>query len=389
MAAVKKWIIASVLAVGIIGSFFIARNRSLAKQSEEFASQFKAAEMHLSEGRASEAEDLLRDLATKKKEDTGILVLWAQSLEEQDRPDEALEVWQQLKEVEPDSGYAGDITLAEARAAVRGRDFVSAQVHFEALVRDFPATPLAAAAQAGLADIAHREGNMPEARSMALAAIDEPLLDDLTREKMEDMLGKINLDMLYSRQPSPSDTLYTVQRGDYIAKIASNNDISRELLMQVNGISDPRRLSVGHRIKIPKLDLRIVVDKWTNTLTLYSNGQFFKKYKVRTGVHDYMTPTGEFSIMNKKEDPQWTRPDTGEVIAPGAPDNELGTRWMAFSGSQLGIHGTIKPETLGYYASQGCVGMSKEDVEELYNIISIGTPIEIVGKQNPDLHLDG
>ena len=58
---------------------------------------------------------------------------------------------------------------------------------------------------------------------------------------------------------------------------------------------------------------------------------------------------------------------------------------MSFKDDRLGIHGTIKPETIGYYSSFGCVGMLKEDVEELFDLITVGTPIKIVGQMNPEI----
>jgi lipoprotein-anchoring transpeptidase ErfK/SrfK len=53
---------------------------------------------------------------------------------------------------------------------------------------------------------------------------------------------------------------------------------------------------------------------------------------------------------------------------------------MAFEGNMLGIHGTTKPETIGTYVSKGCVGMLTEDVEELYDLVPLHTPVKITGK---------
>jgi lipoprotein-anchoring transpeptidase ErfK/SrfK len=156
-------------------------------------------------------------------------------------------------------------------------------------------------------------------------------------------------------------------------------------LLAVNGIADARMLSIGRRIKIPKVDFAIEVDKSTNSLTLFNYGEFFARYPVRTGRIDYLTPVGEFQIVSKKKDPQWTDPKTHRTYAPLHPENELGTRWLGFQGSSLGIHGTIHPESIGSYASNGCVGMLKEDVEELYDLVRIGTPIRIKGEiKNPE-----
>ena len=78
--------------------------------------------------------------------------------------------------------------------------------------------------------------------------------------------------------------------------------------------------------------------------------------------------------------PTWHNPQDGREYPPGDPQNELGTRWMAFQGNILGIHGTIAPETIGEYASNGCVGMLMEDAEELFDLVPTGTTITITGK---------
>ena len=77
-------------------------------------------------------------------------------------------------------------------------------------------------------------------------------------------------------------------------------------------------------------------------------------------------------------------PRNHKLFPPGDPENELGTRWMSFQDDMLGIHGTIKPETVGFYSSFGCVGMYRKDVEELFDLIPVGTSIKIVGKMNPE-----
>jgi lipoprotein-anchoring transpeptidase ErfK/SrfK len=43
-----------------------------------------------------------------------------------------------------------------------------------------------------------------------------------------------------------------------------------------------------------------------------------------------------------------------------------------------GIHGTWEPGTIGKQASAGCVRLGNADVEELFIIIPVGTPVTIV-----------
>ena len=42
-----------------------------------------------------------------------------------------------------------------------------------------------------------------------------------------------------------------------------------------------------------------------------------------------------------------------------------------------GIHGTNRPDSIGYYVSNGCVRMREADVEALFELVEIGTPVEI------------
>lgn len=132
---------------------------------------------------------------------------------------------------------------------------------------------------------------------------------------------------------------------------------------------------------IAGLTLRIVIDRSTNTLTLYRVGKVVKTYGVATGSPEYPTPAGDFEIQTMQVDPTWTPPDSdwakdAEVIPPG-PDNPLGTRWMAINGT-VGIHGTNNPASIGGSVSHGCIRMHIPDVEELYDVVAIGTRVSVV-----------
>ncbi|WP_084281208.1 L,D-transpeptidase family protein [Alkaliphilus transvaalensis] len=43
-----------------------------------------------------------------------------------------------------------------------------------------------------------------------------------------------------------------------------------------------------------------------------------------------------------------------------------------------GIHGTNKPNSIGFDASAGCIRMRNEDVEDLYKYVKHGTPVAII-----------
>jgi len=54
----------------------------------------------------------------------------------------------------------------------------------------------------------------------------------------------------------------------------------------------------------------------------------------------------------------------------------LGTRRLKM-GDGYAIHGTNKPETIGRSVSHGCVRMKNEDIERLYPMVPLGTPVYI------------
>jgi len=203
-------------------------------------------------------------------------------------------------------------------------------------------------------------------------------------EEIQAALSEINMNLLLSRELEPGDEIYSIARGDSINSIGKKFKLSEELIMRINGITSPRNLTLGRRLKIPSVDFSMVVNKTDNTLILSNKGKFFKKYKVRTGKVDFLTPVGDFTVTSKVKNPAWKDPRSGKSYPPNDPENELGTRWMAFEGS-LGIHGTIKPETIGAYASNGCVGLTMPEVEELFDLVRLGTPVKIIGKINKEL----
>jgi lipoprotein-anchoring transpeptidase ErfK/SrfK len=72
----------------------------------------------------------------------------------------------------------------------------------------------------------------------------------------------------------------------------------------------------------------------------------------------------------------------GNIIIPPYGVNQrrykgvLGTRRLVL-GDGYGIHGTNAPETIGRSVSHGCVRLRNEDIEKLYDMVPVGTPVYI------------
>ncbi len=108
----------------------------------------------------------------------------------------------------------------------------------------------------------------------------------------------------------------------------------------------------------------IVINVLQRKLYLFVGDKLFSSYPVAIGQPQTPSPRGEFIITQKA------------VWGDG-----FGTRWMRISTPWgiYGIHGTNRPWSVGTVASHGCFRMLNRDVEQLYAIVSVGTPVTITG----------
>ncbi len=126
----------------------------------------------------------------------------------------------------------------------------------------------------------------------------------------------------------------------------------------------------------------ILVNRSGFKLTLFKDLKRVKSYPIAVGQIGLETPAGLYTIQDKQVDPTWNVPNSdwagdlaGKSIPPG-PENPLKARWMGiYAGA--GIHGTSDIGSLGSAASHGCVRMAVPDVIDLYDRVSVGTPVYI------------
>lgn len=127
------------------------------------------------------------------------------------------------------------------------------------------------------------------------------------------------------------------------------------------------------------INLKIVLSQ--RQVILYRGKTKIKSYPIAVGRPGWETPTGNFQVLNMTKNPTWLHPFTGESIPGGSPKNPLGRYWIGFwtNGTNwIGFHGTPNPESVGKAASHGCIRMYNKDVQELFEQVSIGTPVTVV-----------
>lgn len=113
-------------------------------------------------------------------------------------------------------------------------------------------------------------------------------------------------------------------------------------------------------------NLALLIDIESNFLFVLNldDNEVVKTYSIASGKFDTPSPIGNWKIMNKEK---WGK--------------AFGTRWMELNvpWGKYGIHGTNNPNSIGYAASHGCIRLKNSDVEELYQLVKIYTPVNIVG----------
>lgn len=353
----------------------------------EVGQKLALADKFLDTSQASKALEVIDGLTAdgyELKEEGELLRL--QALEQAGRHREAVELAKSFLETYPESSHRAEAELAQLSSELAGSGLSNPVLRqsVEKFLVENPNHPGASKLQIALAEQEISLGDFAAAQRRLEGFMAETEDDDLVR-RLAEPLGKANMEKLMSPALGQGDTSYTVESGDTINKIARDYGVTEKLLLNCNGIDDPRKLRVGQRLKVPAVDFSVHVDIAANTMILKNFGEFFKLYPVRTGREVGTTPAGQYKILNKKRNPTW-RPGNGDVYLPGDPNNELGTRWMAFEGDILGIHGTIHDETVGEYASNGCIGLRKVDVEEFFDLVLVGTSLDIVGVQDLERH---
>ena len=270
----------------------------------------------------------------------------------------------------------------KARQLEAMEQFNEARSIYESL-RDNAPPEIRSMGYLGLGRLAERGNDLVAARDLYRRAVeDAPWASSVWAEAVE-LMGRINVALIFAPMETPESRYYVVESGDNLINIGMKLNTTQGLLTKANNIDDAASLSVGQRLKYTPKDFFIIIERSTCNLYLFDNRGLFKRYGVGLGKPGHETTLGKYTIGNKQQDPVWHKPGYGPIPA-GDPENELGTRWMPLVPVEeglphdLGIHGTIKPETIGTFASKGCARMLNSEVEELYDLVVRATPVEIV-----------
>ncbi|MDF9390945.1 MULTISPECIES: L,D-transpeptidase family protein [Methylococcus] len=189
--------------------------------------------------------------------------------------------------------------------------------------------------------------------------------------------------------------------GDTLSDIARHYGLGFQELTEANPGLDPwvpeagRRLVLPLQFTLPDAPRKGMVINLA-TMRLYhfptkgADGTV-STYPVGIGKEGRSTPTGYMTVVRKTEFPTWyptenIRKDHAlkgdplpAAVSPG-PDNPLGDYAMYLSRPQYLIHGTNKPYSIGFRASNGCIRLYPEDIAAVFPVVKPGAAVRVVNQ---------
>jgi murein L,D-transpeptidase YafK len=147
--------------------------------------------------------------------------------------------------------------------------------------------------------------------------------------------------------------------------------------------------SVAHAAKAPHVDL-VKVDKSSRELALLSQGKVVATFDIVLGGNpvghkqregDKRTPEGRYVLDFKKRDSAYFR--AIHISYPNHADRQRARRAGVSPGGAIMIHG--QPNGLGWLSSasqrydwtDGCIALSNEDMQRVWDLVQVPTSIEI------------
>ena len=108
-------------------------------------------------------------------------------------------------------------------------------------------------------------------------------------DEVRTRLGRLNVRHWLSGQTGPEKSVYVVQAGDVLKRVAARNDSTVELIFEANRLHS-LVLQKGQRLVVPQAGFSAKVDRKAKRVLVYRRGQFFCQYPIRGIVGNAAKP---------------------------------------------------------------------------------------------------
>ena len=130
----------------------------------------------------------------------------------------------------------------------------------------------------------------------------------------------------------------------------------------------------------------IISDTSSKILQHWAADGEMRIYPTSVPLSEELTRLGYTEVVEKRENPSWAptpsmrerNPEWPARIPGGDPANPLGTRALYLSWQYYRIHGTQDTRKIGRRSSNGCIGLYNEHIEEVFELVPIGTQVKLI-----------
>ena len=134
----------------------------------------------------------------------------------------------------------------------------------------------------------------------------------------------------------------------------------------------------------PPVPSRILLDLQRREISVVLDGRMRGSWPVAIGDPKTPTPHGGFAILRKEVNPIYVSNKSGQRKELSGPTSPIGDRYVAFHRNgrgEFGIHGTPWPHWVKTRAavSLGFLRMLNDHVRQLFDLVDVGTSLEIRG----------
>ncbi|HHF7375330.1 L,D-transpeptidase family protein [Legionella bozemanae] len=204
--------------------------------------------------------------------------------------------------------------------------------------------------------------------------------------------------------PATGDVVGEVQYAqselnETIDEIGKRFDVGYYELLRANPQIDARRsltssgLIIPTQYILPNVPRKGIVINLAEYRLYYfpENENVVITFPVGIGRKGWNTPLGVTKIVAKEANPKWRPTENlraeaeknGDFLPdefPSGPYNPLGQHALRLGWPTFLIHGTNRANGIGTRVSAGCIRMFPDDIEFLFRMVPVGTPVRVINE---------
>lgn len=214
---------------------------------------------------------------------------------------------------------------------------------------------------------------LPRAHLLLTQWYGDPSLSADEKREVQQLLSELAGSVVYSTE-NLLEPAYQVKPGDTLESIAAQYSVPWELLAKINGIPQANAVQPGQTVKVLRGPFKAVIDVSDRELVLILADRYAGKFPVE--IQGAAANDSQWKVEQKLLEPsQSANPYAGydPNLAPSY-DRRIVLRDPSAATVELVAKTTAAPAAPAY---QGRIAVASSDVEDLYDILSVGSEVVV------------